>query len=149
MTGGLKQRALVIVATTVVLAAVSAQPSVAGGPTKPRNGTYSGAGAMTGDASYGVEIGFTLKGADVAFTARLFNLPGCTGGFFLTDTTLGPNRFESTYNGSDSEVNRITGRWVSNTKVRGKITLERPSAASCGDPGTYVYRYSARRYGRP
>jgi hypothetical protein len=138
---------VVVVAMTIVLAAIGAQPSVAGGPTTPRTGTYSG--ALNGAPSYGVAIGFTLKNADVTFTARLVNLPNCSGGLPLNNTTLGSNRFESTYNGSDSEVNRITGRWVSDTKVRGKITLERPSAASCGDPGTYVYKYSARRYGRP
>ena len=149
MFGGSRQRKLVALTAAAVVLAVVAQPSLAGGPTTPRNGTYSGAGAMEGDPSHGVEIGFTLKGADVAFTARVFSLPGCSGGFFLPDTTLAANRFESTSNGANSEVNRVTGRWVSNTKVRGKVTLERPSAASCGDPGTYVYKYSARRYGRP
>ena len=150
MFGGLRQRKLVALAAAVVVLAVGAQPSVAGAPTTPRNGTYSGAGAMESDPSHGVEIGFTLKsGADVAFTARVVSFPGCSGGFFLPDTTLAENHFESTSNGANSEVNRITGRWVSNTKVRGKVTLERPSAASCGDPGTYVYKYSARRYGRP
>jgi hypothetical protein len=149
MGRGRGSRTVLAALSATVLLAVGPQLGSAGEPTTPRNGTYSGAGALEGDPSNGAQIGFTLKGANVVFTARLATLPGCSGSFFLPDTTLGPNRFESTGSGANSEVNRITGRWVSDTKVRGKVTLERPSEASCGDPGTYVYRYSARRYGRP
>ena len=149
MSRGLRQGSLVAIAAAVAVAAAGAQPGVAGEPVEPRDGTYSGAGAMKGDPSFGVEIGFTLEDEEVAFNARLATFPGCSGGFFLPDTALAQGRFASTSNGANSEVNRIIGRWVSKNKVRGKITLERPSAASCGDPGTYVYKYSARRYGRP
>ncbi|MGI9019174.1 MAG: hypothetical protein ACR2G3_00495 [Solirubrobacterales bacterium] len=120
----------------------------AGEPTTPRNGTYSGAGAEVSSPAYGVQLGFTLKGGTVTVTAAGFTLPSCSGGTSFPPVALGPNRFETTSSSSNSEVNRLTGRWVSDTKVRGKVVLERPSAASCGDPGTYVYKYTAKRYGR-
>jgi hypothetical protein len=128
---------------------LGAVPADAGGPTKPRNGTYSGVGNMVGDPSYSYQVGITLKGADVTISASVFTYPGCSGGVGIPSTTLGANKFESTASGANQEETKLKGRWVSNTKVKGKLIMERPSAASCGDPNTYVYRYTAKRYGKP
>jgi hypothetical protein len=148
MRGGFSKR-VSVGAVAAALSLLAAAPTGAGEPIEPRNGTYSGVGAMVDSPQHWVRVGVTLKGADVRITAGEYSFPGCTGGVTFNPTTLGPNRFETSSTGPNSETNTITGRWVSNTKIRGKVVLERPSAASCGDPGTYVYRYAARRYGRP
>jgi len=136
-------------ASPAATALATAPIGYAGEPITPRNGTYSGVGSMDGDESHYAQVGFTLKGGKIVLTAGVFDIPFCNGGFSVPPTTLGPNRFETTSTGSNMEENRVTGRWVSNTRVKGRVVLERPSAASCGDPGTYVFRYKGKRYGKP
>ena len=137
-------------AISAVAVALFAPAPVAAGTPVPRNGTYAGAGTLTGDAQYGVELGFTVRRPDVMPIARLFEFPGCTGGFFLPDMTLVENHFEGTTSTpSPPETNSIQADFVTRTRIKGTVTLQRPDAASCGDPGTYVYEFKARRYGKP
>ena len=137
-------------ATALAVATVAMSPAAgtAGTPT-PKEGTYSGAGTIVGDPSHGMELGLRLEGVNLEITALLVNFPGCSGGASVPQTTVDEGKFETASFGSNSEVNRLKGRWVKPGKVKGKLVLERPEAASCGDQGTFTYKYSARRYGGP
>lgn len=104
---------------------------------------------MVGDETHGMQVGFRFKGGEVDVRILGFSLPGCNGFTSVPVTTIGANPFETSGTGSNGEENLLKGRWVGAGKVRGKLVLSRPQAASCGDPGTYTYKYSARRYGRP
>ncbi len=150
MGWGSKHRGAVGVAALATVALLAPPASLAGAPTKPRNGTYSGVGNMVGNPNHWVQVAFTLKGGvNVDPEAGIYQIPGCSGGFSVPATTLGPNRFETTASNPNQEENTITGRWVSNSRIRGKVVIDRPNAASCGDPGRYVFKYKGKRYGRP
>jgi hypothetical protein len=151
MRGGSSWRRHAVIALAAALGfALPAQIAAATTP-NPRNGTYAGAGPMEGNPQYGVELGFTVKGTNVHSVARVFTLPGCSGGFFLPeDMTLDENRFAGqSVTTMPPETNDIKARFVTRTRIKGKVTLTREDPASCGDPGTYMYKFSARRYGKP
>lgn len=128
--------------------AVLSAPAVAGEQVVPKNGTYSGAGALEGNPTYRFSVGLTLKGGMVKVTAAEFSFPGCSGGVSFPDVALGSNRFATSSTSTNSESNLMRGRWVDKDTVRGKIVLSRPNDASCGDQGTWIYRFRADRYGR-
>jgi len=143
------RRAGIVVLASACLAALGAQTAGAGTQLIPKRGTYAGAGAMIGESSYGIQIGFTFKGGTVHVVLLGFTFPNCSGFTSVPDAPIGPNRFQTSITGANSEVNRLKGRWVKPGMVRGKLVLKRPDDASCGAPGTYRYKYKAKRYGKP
>ncbi|MEO8092466.1 MAG: hypothetical protein ABI726_07155 [bacterium] len=104
---------------------------------------------MVGANTYGMQVGFIFKAGAVDVRILGFGFPGCNGFTLVPATAIGANKFETSSMGGNDESNLLKGRWVGAGKVKGKLVLARPQVASCGDPGTYVYKYAARRYGRP
>jgi hypothetical protein len=132
-----------------LVAALTLSPGADAGQTVdtvPKPGTYSGAGAMVDEPGYGMEVGFIFDGATVDVRILGFGIPGCSGYTSVPAAPIGPNRFET----SASDANRsrtLKGRWVAPGKVRGKMVMTVPMGSNCGTPGTYTFKYAARRYG--
>ena len=118
-----------------------------GGLIEPQRGTYAGAGARIDAPVDGMEVGFTFNEGMVDVRILGFTFPGCSGYTSVSDGPIAVDRFDLSGVGTMGETQRLKGRWVSRNEVRGKLILERPDPASCGEPGTWVYKYSARRYG--
>lgn len=147
MRRGSRKRVIAVAAATLVAALTVAPGAGAGDPLVPKPGTYSGGGTMVDNPSYGMQVGFIFDGATVDTRILGFEVPGCNGFTSVPEVAIGANRFES----SASNTHRSTtlkGRWVRPGLVKGKMILTVPGGSPCGTPGTYVFKYSARRYGR-
>lgn len=120
--------------------------SATGGTVTPKSGTYAGAGNMIGDGNYGMHLGFTLATTTVEVTILGFAVPGCSGYTSVPQATLNGRSFATSASNASRDTS-LTGRWVKPRKVRGKMVITVPPTTNCGTPGTYTYRYTARRYG--
>jgi hypothetical protein len=118
----------------------------ASGHVKPKPGTYSGAGSMIGDASYGMELAFGFDGATATFKLVGFGAPNCSGYTSVFPAPVAKHRFKATGSNSDRSV-VITGRWVTPQELTGRMKMTVVPGAMCGTPGTYEYKFSAKRYG--
>src|SRR5687768_15512195 len=143
MGRGLGRRAIAVAAATLAAVLTFAPGAVAGDePLVPKPGTYSGAGTMVDNASYGMHVGVIFDGATVDVRILGFSIPGCSGYTSVPEVAIGPNRFETS--ASDTSVSRtLKGRWVRPGLVRGKLAMTVPGGSPCGTPGDYVFKYSA------
>jgi hypothetical protein len=131
-----------IAACTLILAGAAAPASAK----KPRPGTYSGAGSMVGDPSYGMELAFGFDGANASFHLVGFTQPACNGYMSVPPAGVAKRRFKLTASNSDRTI-VLKGRWSEPKELSGRMIMTVDPAAVCGTPGTYEYRFGARRYG--
>ncbi len=131
----------------VALGVICFAPAASGGGSiEPRPGTYSGAGTMVDDNSHGMRVGFIFDGTTVDVRILGFEAPGCNGFTSVPPATVADGRFQ-TSSSSSHRTTVLKGRWVRPGMVKGSMTMTVPSTTSCGEPGTYFYKYAARRYG--
>lgn len=133
-------------AAIAVACAFLAFVPAAAGKVKPKPGTYSGAGAMIGDPTMGMELAFAFDGSTNSFRLVGFSAPGCSGYVGVPPASVPKRRFTVTSTDTNRTV-EIKGRWVSPKELAGTMTMTVVPASTCGTPGTYAYKFGARRYG--
>ncbi|MDP9228475.1 MAG: hypothetical protein M3M99_05410 [Actinomycetota bacterium] len=146
------------VSATTAAVAVIALASVVGesggaAPIAPKKGEYRGKTAQQAVASSARQIAFKLKGKKISLTAEpLVARNFCVSPpVFLLDvasvsTKFKGNRFKFTSTFIGSKMDKISGRFVSSTKIEGEVLYHFPESASglCG-AGTTRISFSAKR----
>ena len=122
-----------VVAAALSLLALGMLVAVASGAINPRGGSYGGKTNQGKPVSFKVQRG-TVKNAKFTIKSGI-----CEGTFYIYDTDKvdGKGRFAISQPG----VSKLTGKFVSNTKVKGAVTA---TFQSCPG-GTKTVGYTARR----